>query len=193
MDHIQYQYSGHCLYCHSDCFHHQTCTVCPQCGNVYHLECWEENGGCSQFGCKMAPVVKKRNEAEIPQSFWGKEEKVCPNCGKEILAAALRCRYCGARFKSEWPIESHEYETQERLRKKLPAIKRTLIFLFTTSIIVFSAPFGIVASCLWYKKNKKTLALLPSFFKTLIITGIIAGTTQILLVVLLTCIYSLLH
>ena len=32
-----------------------------------------------------------------PEKVWGKT-KVCPHCGKEIGAAAVTCRYCGAKF-----------------------------------------------------------------------------------------------
>ena len=29
--------------------------VCPECGIPHHAECWEENGGCTTFGCRAAP------------------------------------------------------------------------------------------------------------------------------------------
>jgi hypothetical protein len=29
---------------------------CPTCGEVHHGECWEENGGCTVFGCASAPA-----------------------------------------------------------------------------------------------------------------------------------------
>ncbi len=28
---------------------------CPTCGVAHHAECWEENGGCTVFGCASAP------------------------------------------------------------------------------------------------------------------------------------------
>lgn len=31
--------------------------VCPQCGTPHHLECWQENQGCTRYGCAAAPVV----------------------------------------------------------------------------------------------------------------------------------------
>jgi len=30
-------------------------TICPTCGAAHHGECWQENGGCTVFGCASAP------------------------------------------------------------------------------------------------------------------------------------------
>jgi hypothetical protein len=30
-------------------------TACPTCGAAHHGECWQENGGCTVFGCASAP------------------------------------------------------------------------------------------------------------------------------------------
>ncbi len=30
--------------------------ACPHCGTPHHQDCWEENGGCTVFGCKGAPA-----------------------------------------------------------------------------------------------------------------------------------------
>lgn len=30
--------------------------LCPVCGTPHHEDCWEENGGCTVFGCAAAPI-----------------------------------------------------------------------------------------------------------------------------------------
>jgi TM2 domain-containing membrane protein YozV len=34
--------------------------VCPACSTPHHKECWEENGGCTVFGCAEAPVEEAK-------------------------------------------------------------------------------------------------------------------------------------
>jgi DNA-directed RNA polymerase subunit RPC12/RpoP len=138
----------------------------------------------------MAPDVKKRNETEIPQSFWGKENKACPKCGKEILAAAVRCRYCGARFLSERPLGTSEFEFQEKIKTKKTAIKRTIIILLILNIISVSAPIAAIAASVWYSYNKKMVAALPSLYRTLIIIGITTGVVQSVLIITMASLYS---
>src|SRR5258706_13662385 len=33
----------------------QTQKICEGCATPHHVECFEENGGCTLFGCKFAP------------------------------------------------------------------------------------------------------------------------------------------
>ena len=44
-------------------------TVCPSCNTPHHAECWEENGGCTTYGCKNSPEdTHLHQEIESPQS-----------------------------------------------------------------------------------------------------------------------------
>ena len=44
-----------CPYCSEDIEVEQP-YYCPACGVPHHKECWEENGGCTGYGCSEAPV-----------------------------------------------------------------------------------------------------------------------------------------
>ncbi len=45
-----------CPYCRSEVAPEQPdARLCEGCGTPHHLECYEENGGCTLFGCKFAP------------------------------------------------------------------------------------------------------------------------------------------
>src|SRR5579872_4876548 len=94
-------------------------TVCPSCNAVYHAECWKENGGCAVYGCAQVPAIEKRQAIEIPVSYWGQENKKCPSCGNEILAAAVRCRHCGTVFQSARPQESDEFRHRTAVSERL--------------------------------------------------------------------------
>ncbi|MTA02581.1 MAG: hypothetical protein F2578_04535 [Actinobacteria bacterium] len=43
-----------CLYCQT-ALDDDRAPRCPSCSARHHLECWDENGGCSQFGCDSGP------------------------------------------------------------------------------------------------------------------------------------------
>lgn len=38
----------------------QESAACPACGTIHHRGCWEENGGCTIFGCSQAPVEEAK-------------------------------------------------------------------------------------------------------------------------------------
>ncbi len=46
-----------CPYCRASIdAANEPATVCPICATPHHRDCWEENGGCTVFGCSAAPV-----------------------------------------------------------------------------------------------------------------------------------------
>src|SRR5512138_2081358 len=89
-----------CAICQSSLEPPSELTRCPECQSAYHADCWQENGGCAIYGCAQVPATEGRAALEIPAAYWGQEEKPCPACGRQILAAAVRCRHCGATFAS---------------------------------------------------------------------------------------------
>jgi hypothetical protein len=46
---------GKCGYCLEDIACGQETNSCPCCGALHHSECWDENKGCSRYGCPVAP------------------------------------------------------------------------------------------------------------------------------------------
>jgi len=41
-----------CLYCQSYIKKKEDIIFCPECNSPHHIECWYENAGCAQYGCK---------------------------------------------------------------------------------------------------------------------------------------------
>ncbi len=46
-----------CPYCRFPIKPGQEITTCPECGVPHHAECWQENGGCTTYGCRASPQV----------------------------------------------------------------------------------------------------------------------------------------
>jgi len=180
-----------CAICLSPIEPAEETTVCPACNAVYHKECWNENGGCAVYGCAQVPAVEKRQAIEMPVSYWGQENKKCPSCGNEILAAAVRCRHCGTVFESARPQESAEFQQRTALSERLPAARRTVVWLFVLSILPCLAPIGAVWGLLRYSAHREDLRALPSLYGAVCKIGLIVAIGQTVALVVLTLLFAL--
>jgi predicted RNA-binding Zn-ribbon protein involved in translation (DUF1610 family) len=168
-------------------------TSCPSCSATYHAECWNENGGCAVYGCSQAPVVESRRAIEIPMSYWGQENKNCPKCGQQILAAAVRCRHCGTTFASARPQEAEEFRQRADLAQRLPAARRTIVILFILSVLPCLAPIGAVWGFIWYFGHRDELRALPTLYSALSKIGLGVAIGQTVIMVLMTVLFTLLR
>lgn len=146
--------------------------LCPRCEAPFHVECWGENGGCAVYGCELVPQTVKASEA-APQTFWGQEEKDCPRCGQRIKAAALRCRHCGTLFDPGAPVSAGPPAIGDgAARSRLAAVSAVV---FVAGIVPFTAPLSFVFGGLWYLRQRKQIAGLPSTYRVLAALGVIAA------------------
>lgn len=165
--------------------------ACPACTAEYHEDCWQENGGCAVYGCSQVPVIEKRQAIDIPMSYWGQENKQCPSCHREILAAAVRCRHCGATFESARPQGEGEFQQRGELKQRLPAARRVVVWLFIFCLIPCLAPIGAVWGAIWYPTHREEVRALPSIYDALCKIGLGVAITQTVLVVVMTILFSL--
>jgi len=179
-----------CPFCQTAIAPTDPATECPSCRARYHADCWTENGGCGVYGCQAAPEIDPRRAIEIPISYWGQEHKPCPRCGQSILAAAVRCRFCGATFSSARPEDSAEYEERALVQEQAPALKRMVVILFVLSVIPCLAPVGAIWGAIWYPLNRRKLKSLPSIFPALSVIGLFVAFAQCLLWLLLATLFS---
>lgn len=183
--------SGHeptCGFCQSPIETAGDVRRCSACSAVYHDECWQENGGCAVYGCTEGPEIEARKPIEVPVSYWGQENKPCPSCGREILAAAMRCRHCGATFASANPEEASTYVGRTLAEARLPAVQRGVIFYFVLSILPCSAPLGAIISALHLRAHRADIGRLPSIYGALTRLGIgvaVAQTTALIIILVL--------
>jgi hypothetical protein len=150
-----------CPYCLAAIAAGEETHTCPSCHSVYHHECWTENGGCAVYGCAQVPVVESRRAIEVPLSYWGQENKPCPACGQQILAAAVRCRHCGATFGSARPQDAGEFQSRAALAARMPEAQKRVVMIFVLSIIPFTAPIAAIWAWIWRSSHGKELAALP--------------------------------
>ena len=176
-----------CAICQSALETHEPSASCPDCHTRYHAECWQENGGCAIYGCPGVPPTENRGTLEIPSSHWGQVNRPCPACGREILAAAVRCRHCGATFSSGRTEERSEFQKRAELNERLPAARRNIVILFVLSVIPCVAPLAALFGAIWYRSNRETIKALPALYGGLckIALGIGAGQTILIVVMLM--------
>jgi Prokaryotic RING finger family 1 len=179
-----------CAICQTAFQPQDTNTVCPECKAEYHLECWQENGGCAIYGCAQVPATEHREAIEIMPSYWGQENKPCPRCSREILAAALRCRHCGATFSSSQPENANEYFRRADISDRQPATRGAIIWIFLLCAIPFFAPIGTVAGLTWYSFNRDRVKSLPTLYSGLCKIALAVGIGQSVLIIILLLTYT---
>ena len=174
-----------CAICQSPVQPGEQQVACGSCGAPYHSDCWEENGGCGVYGCPEVPETDSRTSIEIPTSYWGKERKMCPACGADILAAAVRCRLCGASFESSRPERPQEYRSRRDVNERLPKTRKAAIWLFVCSVIPLLAPFAAVYGPIWYGTRRADLKALPAIYLGLTRIAIAVAIGQTVFMILI--------
>lgn len=175
-----------CAICQQPIEAGQAAMTCPDCAAIYHDDCWQYNGGCGVYGCPQSPPTDPLTSLEVPASFWGKEEKQCPACQATILAAAVRCRHCGATFASAQPQEAETFFQSKALQQKLPAVRKWGIWLLVLSLLTCTAPFAAVLGAFWYSRNRQAIRALPAMWGAIckISLGLAVGQTVFVIVVI---------
>jgi len=89
-----------CPFCKTEIKEEDTVIICPSCDIPHHQECWNENSGCSTFGC--TEQSEKPLETNITDTCencgttLGNEQEFCPNCGTRKSAQTITvCSKCG--------------------------------------------------------------------------------------------------
>lgn len=103
-----------CPFCKTDIKEGDAVKVCPECGIPHHEACWEENKGCTTFGCSQQHYeAQHTNPTDVcvkcgaplgdGQDFCpqcgtpkgGEKKRVCSKCGAELQEGQDFCPKCG--------------------------------------------------------------------------------------------------
>jgi hypothetical protein len=179
-----------CPFCQTGINGAQRVTRCPECHATYHAECWDCNGGCATYGCARVPPTDKLRSVEIPVSYWGQEEKPCPKCARTILAAAVRCRHCGATFASARPEDAREFHARMAVDSRLPSVRRAAAWLLVFSIIPCTAPVAAIVGGIWYARHRQDIRALPGVHAAICTIAVGLAVGQSVLVLLLTTVWA---
>ncbi len=179
-----------CAICQGPMAGGESTVFCPDCKSVYHEECWEYNQGCAVYGCPQVPSTQGLTDLEVPASFWGQEEKACPRCGRMILAAAVRCRHCGATFASAAPQGRYAYHAHQDVQARLPAVRTATLWLLVLGILPCTAPLAAVGGPIWYVQNRDAVRALPPLNGAMAKIAIGVACCQTALAVLFTLLYA---
>lgn len=143
-----------CPYCQSKIKDDLDVIVCSLCGTPHHRECYEENGGCTTYGCGNNPTtVKEERRREgidvgamtIPaaRTLVAQTNLIeCPNCKKEVEENSNYCKYCGYNvIEGKFDEENSEKEEnfEDEFKRKYEEKKKTSrnSFLLTAGGIIF--------------------------------------------------------
>lgn len=138
-----------CPYCQTNIKENADKIVCPSCHTPHHKECWEENKGCTTYGCVNNPNTKaksvdigNRTVEDIQQMLNRDKQDVktveCPNCKKQIEEGSQYCKYCGASTDTK-KDDKEKFEEEFRRRYKATVkVKRRRFYITLTSITVLS-------------------------------------------------------
>lgn len=136
---------------------------CDNCQNEFHLECWNENGGCGIPGCSNVPTVRKK---------IGETTKICPACGEKINLDATICPFCNERFDTIAPITSAELKGRYTESKPKPPERKGAIAVLIFGLLGITAPFNLLIGGIWYSQNKKILKEESPLLNILAVVGL---------------------
>jgi len=90
-----------CPFCKTEIKEGDAVKVCPVCGIPHHEACWEENKGCTTFGCSEQHYEPQgTNPTDVCTkcgAVLGDGQEFCPKCGTPKNAPKANvCGKCGA-------------------------------------------------------------------------------------------------
>lgn len=160
-----------CPYCQTNIKESADRIVCPDCHTPHHKECWDENKGCTTYGCLSNPQTKIKSvdignetvgniEQMLHQERQQAELTDCPNCKKQIEKVSQFCKYCGFDInKKEDGKQKFEEEFRKRYRDSVNTKrKRFIVTLASTGIlsllVILSAYFGFAKLINYYNSDE---------------------------------------
>ena len=162
-----------CAICQTSISSDEAVKTCEKCKSQFHVECWDENGGCATYGCELSPkTMKGDSEQYLEGTYWGAETKICPMCGETIKVSELKCPYCKEQFDSIEPVTSKEIKDRFVRRPHQVKGNKGAIIVFICGLLGITSPFNLFFGGIWYKANKEKLQKTRPLHNLLAIVGL---------------------
>ena len=114
--------------------------VCPDCGLVYHEDCWQENQGCATYGCASSSGIdvhaaegEGNGDAPTPENLSQDGVGVCPHCGVSVNAHSTFCWSCGKEYGT--PLPQADGDGQNRQGTSASTARRAFARLIDWSLL----------------------------------------------------------
>lgn len=144
-----------CGVCHSTIEEREEHTRCPDCGAVFHVECWTENGGCSVYGCAQVnslPTARSATGAAPVAAGVDDEIVSIPHGGMSLayafLAMSVLAALGGALTFGATAILAAAAALLYLLRVR-PKRQRRVVFL-SIAVSLTGAVAGVALSYFWW-------------------------------------------
>lgn len=154
-----------CPFCKTEIKEGDAVKVCPSCGIPHHEACWEENKGCTTFGCSEQHYEEQHtNPTDVcvkcgaplgdGQEFCpkcgtpkgGPKKKVCSKCGAELEEGQEFCPKCGTKADITVPtgVNNAINQINATVEKAKAKGKKTPIIIGAIAAVVVIAVLIIV-------------------------------------------------
>lgn len=149
-----------CPYCQSKLKLSADFVVCPNCGTPHHKECWDENKGCTTYGCINNPNTERKINLgsedvgnatleTIRESLNRDDSGIliqCQNCNSDIEEGSIYCKYCGFNIKeNKFPEikketkDEFEEEYKKRYKEKINITRKRFLITTGSFVVLISA------------------------------------------------------
>ena len=120
-----------CPFCKSKILESESEKSCPACGIPHHESCWDENKGCTTFGCSEQHIEPKGSNISA----------VCANCGAPLGDGQVFCPKCG--HKAGLAVDAgvsaaiNQFNsTVEKKSKKSKAVPIAIVIIAVVALVI---------------------------------------------------------
>lgn len=168
-----------CPFCKTEIKDGEAVKVCPACGIPHHEACWEENKGCTTFGCSEQHYeAQGTNPTEVcvncgaalgdGQVFCpncgtpkgGIKKNVCSRCGYELQEGQEFCPNCGQKL--DVPVDAALNATIAQFNTGIKKKKKKIKIILPIILVIVLAVAGVggyfVYSNIQQKKMEEAIA-----------------------------------
>jgi len=158
-----------CPFCKTEIKEGDAVKICAACGIPHHEECWNQNNGCTTFGCSQqnyqaqgtnptAVCAKCGNPLGDGQAFCAKcgtpnvaQQTACGKCGAPLEAGQEFCAHCGQKVGVYVDSNVNSAINQFNMGVQKTKAKKSKAPMAIIALVVVAA---VVAACVFLFRDK---------------------------------------